>query len=128
MVRVVYGEDCGIEPEHKNGRRILRIPDNGLLIVQPNLKAGIIDHQYYFIDEGGNQEKATGIQLGSSGSFGGLMPDGSYSTESPTAIHFTNFFVARNDSGKISQNNYGLENQRIDSLTKVLVAECRNEK
>jgi len=54
-VRVIYGEECGINPPIENGRRIFQIPENGILIIQPEFEDGIIDHEYYFVDNDGEK-------------------------------------------------------------------------
>jgi hypothetical protein len=136
--RVIYGEKCGINPSFENGRRILNIPDNGILIIQPKFEAGTIDHEYYLVDKKGNRKKinmiwdykqwtteSPGVLLGGSGSMGGPMPDGGSSSESPSAIHFTDFTVFNKDTrtrGDIEEYKF---EQVFDSLTKVLVDECR---
>ncbi len=137
-VRIVYGEECGINPSIINGRRELQIPNNGLLIIQPKFEAGIIDHEYYFVDQNGNKteimqyenyadgtKNIPGVQLGGSGSMGGAMPDGSSSSESPLAIHFTDLYV--HNSRELSNREYTLRERQIDSLTTALVDECRNK-
>ena len=139
-IRIIYGEVCGIETENVNGRRILEIPKNGLLIIQPEFEAGIIDHEYYFID--GNETKTEikqyenysdgtknipGISLGGSGIIGGAMPDGGSSSESPLAIQFTDLYVYNNYSKELEDRVYTLRERRIDSLTTALVDECRRK-
>lgn len=132
--KVIYGEECGINTPTENGRRILQIPKNGILIVQSEFESGIIDHEYYFIDEDGKRTKIEqyenysngtknipGVQLGGSGSMIGAMPDGSFSSESPLAIHYTDFQVYQD---RIDIYDFN-EEIKFDSLTTVLVEECR---
>jgi hypothetical protein len=139
--RVVYGEPCGVDPVIENGRRVLVIPDNGLLIIQPKFKAGIIDNEYYLIDKSGNRKKlnelydykdrltrSPGVLLGGSGSFGRDMPDGSSSSESPTAVHYTDFTLFNKDTATISDRQYSLAQRKFDSLTTALVTDCRKTK
>ncbi len=137
-IRIIYGEECGINPPNENSRRVLKIPDNGLLIIQPEFEAGIIDHEYYFVDNKGNREKVNpfyeikdkskGVRLGGSGSIGGAMPDGSSSSESPLAIHFTDLYIYDDNSKELSDREYTLRERRIDSLTTALVNGCRESK
>jgi hypothetical protein len=132
--KVIYGEECGIMPPIENGRRILRIPANGILIVQPEFESGIIDHKYYFIDNDGKRTKIEqyenysdgtknipGVRLGGSGSIGGAMPNGGSSSESPLAIHFTDFQVYQDTIDRYDFK----EERKFDSLTTALVEECR---
>lgn len=138
--RIIYGEKCGINPTTEDGRRVLQIPDNGILIIQPKFEAGTIDHEYYLVDKNGKRQKinmlwdykqrrtkSPGVLLGGSGCMGGAMPDGGSSSESPLAIHFTDFTVFNKDTTtKGERVEYKLQ-QRFDSLTNVLVNDCRQK-
>ena len=132
--KVIYGEECGMNPIIENGRRVLQIPSNGILIIQPEFEGGIIDHEYYFIDKDGKRTKIEqyenysdgsknipGVQLGGSGSIGGAMPNGGSSSESHLAIHYTDFKVYQDTIDRYDFK----EERRLDSLTTALVAECR---
>jgi len=137
--RIVYGEKCGVIPRSEQGRRILEIPSNGVLIIQPEFEAGIIDNEYYLVDRDGHRTKlnssfgnedrknsAPGITMGGSGSFGGPMPDGSFSSESDLAIDFTDFTVFNKDTTTLDEGQTFKLHQKFDSLTQVLVEACRN--
>jgi len=132
--KVIYGEECGINPAIENGRRILKIPTNGILIIQPEFESGIIDHEYFFIDQEGKRTKIEqyenysdgtknipGVRLVGSGSIGGAMPNGGFSSESPLAIRYTDFKVYQET---IDMYDFK-EERRFDSLTTALVEECR---
>jgi len=54
-IHIIYGEDCGTELIEKENRLIYRIPDDGILIVNKEIKFGIIDHEYYLVDQNGTQ-------------------------------------------------------------------------
>jgi len=54
---VIYGEECGVEPEIKEGRRILNIPLDGILIIQPNFEDGPIDYRFFRKDISGNYKE-----------------------------------------------------------------------
>ncbi|MEM8584102.1 MAG: hypothetical protein AAGF87_07535 [Bacteroidota bacterium] len=140
-IRIVYGEECGINPSAINGRRELQIPSDGLLIIQPEFEAGIIDHEYYFVDQNGNKteimqyenytdgtKNIPGVQLVGSGSMGGAMPDGSSSSKSPIAIHFIDLYVYNSNSREFSDREYIFREKRIDSMTIALVDDCREWK
>ncbi|MCO5936308.1 hypothetical protein NAF17_12230 [Mucilaginibacter sp. RB4R14] len=47
---IIYGEPYGIKIPEKDGRYILKVPANGVMIVKNPLETGIIDEQYYFED------------------------------------------------------------------------------
>lgn len=138
--RVVYGEECGLEPKIENGRRILEIPDNGLVLIKPEFKAGVVDNEYYLVDSKGNRNKINelwnydqrktltpGVLLRSSGSFSGQMPDGSSSSESPLAIHFTDFTVFNKDTTSVDDRTQYKIDQKFDSLTSAVVEACRKK-
>jgi hypothetical protein len=134
--RIVYGEKCGVTPRSGEGRRILEVPLNGVLIIQPEFQAGIIDNEYYLVDgtgkrtrldsSYGNEDGTPRIVMGGSGSFGGPMPDGSFSTESDLAIEYTDFTVFDKDSTTRDERETFRAHQKFDSLTNALVDSCRN--
>jgi hypothetical protein len=136
-IRIIYGEKCGINPLLENKRRILEIPDNGLLIIQPKFKAGSIDHIYLSVDSTGKREeldhiydfndKSKGVRLQSSGNIGGAMPDGGFSSKSNLAIKFTDFYVSNGDSPNVYDQEYSSADNTIDSLTRILVDKCRKK-
>ena len=133
--RIGYGEKCGLNPKMERGRRVLEIPQNGLLIIQPEFEEGIIDRQYYILDSDFNRAKinqlvnyeerkirAPGVLAGSSGSLGGVMPPAG---ESPSAIHFTDFTMFNADTTTIDERARYKLHQRFDSITTELVKTCR---
>jgi hypothetical protein len=139
--RIIYGEELGLNPTYENGRRVLQIPDNGILIIKPKFRAGTIDNEYYLVDKNGNRKKMKEVWdyktikgnlpcvfLSGSGSMGGKMPDGSWSSESPLAITFTDFIVFNKDTiGRSDSEEYKFQ-QHFDSLTKALVYKYRQKK
>ena len=131
-LRVVYGEECGIKPNIENGRRILQIPENGVLIIQPEFVSGTIDHQYYLINGNGQKTKIEYsdtlinepflTQL-RTGSIGGPIGYKKSSSESPLAIKFTDITVFRDS---IDDNAAFNKDEELLYLTKSMVDECRN--
>lgn len=137
--RVIYGQECGISPLYEQGRRVLQIPDDGILIIKPTFKAGLIDNQYYLVNKSGRRQRARellgyreaktktpGILLSRTGSLGGPMPDGSSSSESPLAIHYSDFEVFTKDTAVISDQVASRQEQTFDSLMTAKVDACRN--
>jgi hypothetical protein len=132
--KVIYGEKCGLNPPTEKGRIILQIPANGILIVKPEFESGIIDHEYYFIDEDGKRTKIEqyenysdgtknipGVQLGGSGSMIRTMPNDKFSSESPLAINYTDFQVYQDTIDRYDFKEVG----NFNSLTITLVEQCR---
>lgn len=62
-VRVVYGELNGVVPEEEEGRMILEIPRNGVLVIQPHLQSGLEDIQYYYVDAKKQRTKLDAIKM-----------------------------------------------------------------
>jgi uncharacterized protein DUF6843 len=55
QITLIYNEPCGQLIQEIDGRLIYKIPDNGVLICKNKLETGIIDHQYYFVDNNGDR-------------------------------------------------------------------------
>lgn len=137
-IRVIYGETCGQNPPFENGRRVMKIPNNRILIVQPKFQAGIIDNEYYLVDNNGKRtkiderlnydeklKKPPEIMITGSGSIAGDLPDGGSSTESPLAIHFTDFVFYNMDFDSTNERQKTLLESKFDSVTTSLVNSCR---
>jgi hypothetical protein len=149
--RIIYGETCGIDPKTKNGRIILEIPDTRLLIIKPKFIEGKTDYKFFFVDNKGGLRKITelenneqrltirpGVILnmkhGTSAVTVGAMPDGTYSSESPLAIHFTEFTVFNKDTtllDEISELRAELmafkKHQSMNQLMNDQVEDCRKK-
>jgi len=52
---VYFEESCGVDAEYEKGRRIYRVPDDGMLITKFEREFGIIDNEFYLIDTEGNK-------------------------------------------------------------------------
>lgn len=124
QVRVVYGEKNGIIPETKDGRMFFEIPANGILIVQPYIKSGLTDIEYYSRDDKGEKVKMsvyltmgdTTVSSRPAGFF-----EGTRSSEpgSPDYIYDA-FFILGNDSTKtLTYQEEKVKNPLTDSLVKV---------
>lgn len=136
--RVIYGEECGVLPSVVNDKRILIIPNNGILIIKPKFEAGGIDHEYYFTDSAGERKKINEISnkreinskspgvlfLGTS-KIPGKIPNGNFSTESPEAIHYSEFTLYNENENLIHDKQNLSNSENIDSLTIDLIKKCR---
>jgi hypothetical protein len=135
VFRIVYGKECGIEPEYENERRVLKIPEDGILVIKPKFKEGTLDHEYYLIDERGNRRKLDrtydwgdnkpGVLSRGTGSIGGAMPDGSLSSESPLATHYSDYVLIVKDTTLFDLYRYEFLSRRVDSLLDVKLARCK---
>jgi hypothetical protein len=121
--RIVYGEECGIDPKYENGRRLLKIPDNGILIIKQKQEGGWIDHEYCLVDENGNRSKMEsniafdkniklpGVTLKATGMMGNITT--------------ADFYVTNKDTADIETSKF---RDQFDSLTFALVENCRSHK
>ena len=116
----------------------MKIPDNGILIIQPKFKAGRVNNEYYLVDKDGSRKKlndlydykdrltkSPGVLMDGSGSMGGEMADGSFSSEAPSAVHFIDFTFFNKDTTTLDDRHYTLFERKFDSLATALVNDCR---
>jgi hypothetical protein len=135
--RVVYGEKCGVMPDIENGKKVMKLPADGILIVQSAYKGSWGENEYFSVDQNGMREK---MEVGSGlyernqkspaviqeepGHYDGIMPDGSYSDESLYSINYQCFTVYKDSIEMNGKQNSHIENI-LDSLTRVAVWDCR---
>ena len=62
-VNILYNQKCGNEVEFENGRRIYRIPNDGILFTKFEKPSGLINHKYYLINENGTQTELTKMDV-----------------------------------------------------------------
>jgi hypothetical protein len=55
QITLIYKERCGQTISKVEGRLIYKIPDNGVLILTNEFETGIIDQEYYFVDDKWNK-------------------------------------------------------------------------
>ncbi len=138
QVRVVYGEMNGVVPQKENGRMLLAIPENGILIVQPFLESGLDDIEYYAVDSKNQRTrispmKSSGEKFSSAifqGTFSSVAPPGKPSDASPALDYiYDSFYIFPSvvpDQGNgiaIDPASYTEEaknNPLTDSLVKVI--------
>ncbi|MEO5978360.1 MAG: hypothetical protein ABIS36_22875, partial [Chryseolinea sp.] len=56
-VLVIFNQPQGEKPEYKDGRRIYRIPQTGILFTQLKDEQGIINQEYFYISPNGHRRK-----------------------------------------------------------------------
>jgi hypothetical protein len=54
-ITLIYNEPCGQTIPKVDGRLIYKIPDNGVMILKNVFETGIIDQEYYFVDDNWNK-------------------------------------------------------------------------
>ena len=62
-INVVFNQPNSNSISIENGRRIYEIPRDGILITSSKLETGILDQEYYYIDNKGNREKIDVTEL-----------------------------------------------------------------
>jgi hypothetical protein len=55
QITVYYEEPCGEEVTISQGRRIYRIPSNGVLILKNKFETGLVNQKYFFVTNDGKQ-------------------------------------------------------------------------
>ena len=55
QIILIYDQPCGIDVPLTNGRLVFKIPENGILILKNKHETGIINHEYYLVNESGSQ-------------------------------------------------------------------------
>jgi hypothetical protein len=136
IVRVVYGEECGVEPRIENGRRILEVPDNGLLLIKPEFKEGPPDHEYYLVYSTGGRARmnklwmydqrktmAPGVLMMGPG-FMGETQDSSFQVPL-IEFQYNDFVVFNKATAEIDERTRTEIGDEFDSLTFALVERCR---
>ncbi len=56
-INVIFNQPNAKPISVENDRRIYRIPADGILITSSKLETGILDQEYYYVDNNGNKEK-----------------------------------------------------------------------
>lgn len=137
QARVVYGEKGGLIPEMKEGRMVLVIPENGILIIQPYLESGLFDFHYYRVDNSGKWIKIEEMKnaddarikrpsvLIEQGRSSEGKPGASSDTPAELDYIYDGFFVFANDSTKYESL---VEERKNNSLTDSLVRMSRGMK
>ncbi len=134
--RIVFNEKCGAASTFEGGKRVLTIPGNGLLILQPGFMPGGMENLYFKVDKNGSRTEIPqlrgiadissipGVVLKSAGSLMPRLADGSVSTDPSSAIYFEDF-VLRNDTLPLINPANAVKDIQFDSLTAVQVQQCR---
>ncbi|GAB3638689.1 hypothetical protein GCM10027422_42790 [Hymenobacter arcticus] len=128
-MRIVYKEKGGVNPPLENGRLVLKIPADGILLIQPEFRSGAQDTKFYLVDEAGREERLfDDTQVGepskvrphvrteSIKGIAGYMPDGSASTDSPLAITYVTYTVYDPGAPVESKDMLLRQQERQDSL------------
>src|SRR5204863_8774317 len=56
-IAIIFNQPFAEPIPIENGRRIYRIPNDGILISSSKLESGWIDQEYYYVDSQGRQSK-----------------------------------------------------------------------
>jgi|GEM_PF-2029808 len=126
-VQIVYSP-CGEKAEYENGRRLYRIPENGVLVTQFEAEYGIVDHQFFFVDANGKRtplEETYAPGKGDQPGVYGLGTGHSPANGSEPETHFQEFFVgSEKEQAGFYEPQY--ENLR-DSVEQAVLKACRGK-
>lgn len=136
-LRVIYEENCGRNYDKTDGIETLTFPDNGILVLNEDFDRHV-NYKYYLVDELGNRTKISQILdfkdriqkrpcvlVGGSGTIGKTIEvNKEYQEEK--GIIFSDFYVYNRDT--INRNDNYKNQQRFDSLTTIIVNQCRQQK
>lgn len=127
--RVIYGEQNGVEPKIEDGRRVMRVPENGVLIVKPQLKLGTFDQEFYLVDKNGTRTQIGNIvkyedRMKEIGVLcygpGYSMQQGKYKD---TKMKYIDFTLYRKNQKMLDDGDYN----EIDSITASMVKAERSK-
>jgi hypothetical protein len=142
-INIIYGEYCGKELIEENSRLIYEIPDDGILIVNKELKYGIVNHEYYLVDENGTRTKLQMMDVrnfneeytieknpnepsrSKLGIFGNSTGGSSNSQDENDGFEFQEFYVSTySDLKEKYEFKY---NRKFDSIRQAKLGNCRTE-
>jgi len=128
--RVVDGEKGGLESEFEEGRRVIHVPQEGVVVIPPRFEEGEIDHRYFMVDESGKREELASIdspspslpriELAGSGSM--ASEEGN---ENSGPIYYTDLSVSY-PNVPWDDRAYTVQQWRLDSLMLIQVKKCRS--
>lgn len=132
-LRVVYQENCGRNYDKTDGIKTLTFPDNGILVLNEDFDSHI-NYNYYLVDELGNRTKISQILdfndrikklpcvlVGGSGTFFQSIEANSKNNQEKEIV-FSDFYLYNTS---IDDRNDFNNRQKLDSLTTVIVNQCR---
>ena len=135
-LRVVYEEKCGSNYDKIEGVKTLTFPENGILILNEDFDRHI-NYNYYLVDQLGKKTKIQQILaiddkikkqpcvfVGGSGTIGQTI-DANSAHKEEKGITFSDFYVYNKDT--VDRSDYKSQ-QRFDSLTTIIVNQCRRHK
>jgi hypothetical protein len=135
--RIIYSEKCGLTPKVENGQRLLEIPHNGILIIQPELEKENSKREYYLVNRNGIRIKLNLIQDYEErrAVLPGIFYEGfnkinaNLSQDSPSKsnleIQYLKYIVFNEDAMTMDEREKFEFFQNFDSNTNALVNECR---
>jgi len=135
-LRVVFEEKCGHHYDKTEGVKTLTFPESGILILDEDFDRHI-NYHYYLVDKSGKKteipqiinfservKKRPCVLIGSSGTIEQTI-EAKATNQKGNPITYQDFYVYNKDT----MDRRGDKNrQRFDSLTTVLVSECRQQK
>ncbi len=129
--RIVYGLPCGIVPAFENKRMILNIPADGILMVNSKNTSGVIDDEFYFVNENNIRTK---IAVGESfqtkakeKQFALMLNNGVFTKDSITQIYYEEFQIFNNDIVNWTVEEQEKHGNDLDSISERKISDCLNK-
>jgi hypothetical protein len=133
-LRIIYEEECGQHIYKNDGKEILVFPSNGVLILNEDFDGGI-NNEYFLVDKLGKKTKIPEILefknrksnrpcvlVGGSGTMWEWEKIEVNSTNKKKGITYSDFYLINKNT--TNESDYKTE-QKLDSLTKKIVKQCR---
>jgi len=118
-LRIIFNENCGEKYGLENGKKVIKFPQDGVLILNEEFDGGTNkDDEYYSFDEYNQRVKMTNVNLGGSGitSVGNLI-----NKDNPADFQYVEYYTQDK-----SQYDYKSQ-QKFDSITSAKVVVCRKK-
>jgi len=58
-IYIIYNQKDGVDKEYENGKRVYRIPSNGILLTKFRDEYGIINQEYYYLTKDNTRRRLT---------------------------------------------------------------------
>jgi hypothetical protein len=133
--RIVYEEQCGTQPNYEKGRQLLKIPDNGILILKTKFVSDA-HNEYFLVNKNGSRQKINvvvqstdkaiklpTVMIPFTSSLGQSTPFVNYTKTPARQIIFSDFYLFNHDTIDKTEDNIYTYNFLL--LTDSIVNNCK---
>ena len=148
-VTIIFKEGCGTALEKTEEGIVYKIPSDGILIIDNELKTGFIEHSYFYVDKKGNRTKIPKMDIrdfneewtleknpnepprdklgifhwGRTGSVGSIINEKGEITNKEEQYDFLEFYVSTNND--LSEKFAFKYDQKFDSIKQEKLKICK---